>query len=230
MATAAQVQVRCSGHIHSISRRPNGRLVFANHGSELWIEDDLRRLADMEPACRCAQVLRAVRTRQYYKCPRPLWSNLQARLAYYPAKHPPLRERATLMVRDRALEALEACDYKRSGEHIDYVLITPGAPTILGTGSKAWSGNDKWSRNNSAITVEVPHRWIKVYRQGLATVTDKGRLLFVLEILDSEPSLTRQKPGQVQALVAKQGRGFTINAKFALINTETATLVRWLKG
>jgi hypothetical protein len=152
------------------------------------------------------------------------------------------RGRLADRIQREAREALDRADYRRSestwagGDHEILVEIAENERQIRITGEskRAWSSNRKWSGSNSVITARVQLTWLHVARRGLALVPDKdGKHHFVLalhpqkDLISVRTGRSVLRPGEVVAIVGKQGRGFDVKAEHAIINTVTARLVRW---
>jgi len=237
----ARVRVRCCGHLHTIELRASGALVFHDHDWALMrAETDLRSLTGMPPAHRCEEVLRLWRwltDRPNSDAPLgslpPELAKALASVQYRPHQEvhelsSSLRDRAERRIRNKAANALDAADYRRSksnwagGEHqINVRVETQRWTSIAGESRRAWSQNGKWSGTDSVINAAVRFRWLRVLSRGLALVTYKGKKHFVLDI-------TREEAGLAYATVGKQGRGFSVHAAEALINVESKKIVRWL--
>lgn len=86
------------------------------------------------------------------------------------------------------------------GEHYVSVDLSDGTliPTASGSSEKVWSKNNKWTGTNSYLRFRVSEKWLsKIYVKGRAVY---GGML-VLDI------------GEAFALVAKQGRGFSVSVE-----------------
>jgi hypothetical protein len=204
------VRVRCEGAMHTITLKPNGRLVFHNHDT-LGAELDLRVAGGMPCGCRCEAVLRAWRHIPDDTNPPTVALGLPkklivARQSIGPREHP--RPRGAELLKDwcsdswrarmarrtiaEASEWLEGADYRRSqsswagGKHYARVYLRKEGLSIHGEKERVWSRNGKWSGNNSHVRAYIRDSWaVTVLGRGIPHVTDstgkKERELFVLE-------------------------------------------------
>jgi hypothetical protein len=154
------------------------------------------------------------------------------------------RHRLMRRTQAAAEAALSLANYRRSrsswagGDHETSVLVyRRTTPNIEGRAVKAWSRNGRWSGNTSKITATVRASWVVRVAKiggGSGLVADKnGDSLFVLDVLREHDMVfvrngrSLRKPGQVVALVGRQGRGFDVTARPALVDAATGVIVRW---
>lgn len=211
---SVKLKVICGGEQHEVVVAANGQVGLPGH-PELEAEMVLVGLGGERPAC--LQVIDALKEGR--RLP-GAWELTQAiadantkrqtrrngRLSAMvdPLTQRPMWDRHKDLIVSRVLESLKACAYKQApggwegSKH--YLTAKVGANcTISGGTEKVWNGRA------SRIDVEVPRKWIKVYKRGLAVIDG----CFVLAIVRESPDLI--------VLAGRQVGGYNVRPEMARV-------------
>ncbi len=219
---AVEVRVRCSGGMHRILLTERGDLALPHH-EDLEAERVLSALTGEKS--RCLEILEAWRKGRIGLLPQGLKEARRATLELKlerekrrvgrndPLLVDSLKYRLPHRVKDLAESALMECTYRKAPDgHMVFVIVRSGArPHIKGSlqvrrRNKSWWEQGK-EEKTSVVVVEIPYRWFRLWKRGLATALDpKGKRVFVLDLLQEEP---------LTVLVGRQKKGHTIHPQKA---------------
>jgi len=229
------ITVDCAQEQHRIGLTTNGALVFYDHlDDNLKIEDDLRRIGDLEAACTCAQVYRNWIDDRRWKLPSPLddWREKMRTQRFRKRYRRPVRladplvattarKRAEIRVVREAAKVFPQATYRQGDKHKNEIAIVPRNEAEIATEKDCYTKN-KIRYIDTTFYLRLPLRWlVHVHQRGLSLLEVGEKKYFVIDALGS-----RRRDGSQLLRVVKQSRGYGLKVVNALLTKRGA--VRWL--